>query len=299
MFWCGLLLDAVVRFRNPRAPVLQVLCGNRLGTASPGEDSFGVNVSQNCCNVGIHCQYIDGCKTGKSMFCCMCCGSLQSSIDTDWVWTGAISWSFHRVLESKLGFVARWLFYECSLVFNRRETMKSRSFWLSLVLLGVFPSVTRGWMDVDRSRRLYSDAGRLHQEVLYTSCCCGCNSCLFIFVLCLGSAYRANRKQVRAYPCVFVLNTCWGGQWRNSEAEALTLFEYAAIVLGGKLCIWPLWRCCLCSKFFTARAAGTNETKFNKQTSSWLFIWVTGPSGETWKKSFCCIKKGKLSHRWF
>ncbi|XP_029853907.1 follistatin-related protein 4 isoform X2 [Aquila chrysaetos chrysaetos] len=47
---------------------------------------------------------------------------------------------------------------------NRRETMKSRSFWLSLVLLGVFPSVTRGWMDVDRSRRLYSDAGRLHQE---------------------------------------------------------------------------------------------------------------------------------------
>ncbi|NXK47271.1 FSTL4 protein, partial [Chauna torquata] len=43
-------------------------------------------------------------------------------------------------------------------------TMKSRSFWLSLVLLGVFPSVTRGWMDSDGSRRLYSDAGRLHQE---------------------------------------------------------------------------------------------------------------------------------------
>ncbi|XP_014803798.1 PREDICTED: follistatin-related protein 4 isoform X2 [Calidris pugnax] len=42
--------------------------------------------------------------------------------------------------------------------------MKSRSFWLSLVLLGVFPSVMRGWMDVERSRRLYSDAGRLHQE---------------------------------------------------------------------------------------------------------------------------------------
>ncbi|NXS62217.1 FSTL4 protein, partial [Brachypteracias leptosomus] len=42
--------------------------------------------------------------------------------------------------------------------------MKSRSFWLSLVLLGVFPSVTRGWLDMERSRRLYSDAGRLHQE---------------------------------------------------------------------------------------------------------------------------------------
>ncbi|NXG47495.1 FSTL4 protein, partial [Psilopogon haemacephalus] len=49
--------------------------------------------------------------------------------------------------------------------------MKSSSFWLSLVLLGVFSSVTRGWMDVDRSRRLYSDVGSLHPEVLYTSCC--------------------------------------------------------------------------------------------------------------------------------
>ncbi|XP_017690115.1 PREDICTED: follistatin-related protein 4 isoform X3 [Lepidothrix coronata] len=42
--------------------------------------------------------------------------------------------------------------------------MPSRSFWCSLVLLGVFPLVTRGWMDVDRSRRLFSDAGRWHQE---------------------------------------------------------------------------------------------------------------------------------------
>ncbi|XP_075571625.1 follistatin-related protein 4 isoform X2 [Pelecanus crispus] len=42
--------------------------------------------------------------------------------------------------------------------------MKSRSFWFSLILLGVFLSVTRGWMDVDRSRRLHSDAGRLHEE---------------------------------------------------------------------------------------------------------------------------------------
>ncbi|NXO22760.1 FSTL4 protein, partial [Cisticola juncidis] len=42
--------------------------------------------------------------------------------------------------------------------------MTSRSFWCSLVLLGVFPLVTRGWMDVDRSRSL--DVGRLHQEVL-------------------------------------------------------------------------------------------------------------------------------------
>ncbi|XP_025901340.1 follistatin-related protein 4-like [Nothoprocta perdicaria] len=42
--------------------------------------------------------------------------------------------------------------------------MKSRSVWFSLVLLGVFPSVMRGWMESDRSRRLYPDAGRLHQE---------------------------------------------------------------------------------------------------------------------------------------
>ncbi|NWI90396.1 FSTL4 protein, partial [Pitta sordida] len=44
--------------------------------------------------------------------------------------------------------------------------MTSRTFWCSLVLLGVFPLVTRGWMEMDRSRRLYSDVGRLHQEVL-------------------------------------------------------------------------------------------------------------------------------------
>ncbi|XP_062443370.1 follistatin-related protein 4 isoform X1 [Rhea pennata] len=42
--------------------------------------------------------------------------------------------------------------------------MKLRRFWFSLVLLGVFPLVTRGWMESDRSRRLYSDVGRLHQE---------------------------------------------------------------------------------------------------------------------------------------
>ncbi|XP_005053868.1 PREDICTED: follistatin-related protein 4 isoform X1 [Ficedula albicollis] len=42
--------------------------------------------------------------------------------------------------------------------------MTSRNFWCSLVLLGVFPLVTREWMDVDQSRSLYSDAGRLHQE---------------------------------------------------------------------------------------------------------------------------------------
>lgn len=70
-----------------------------------------------------------------------------------------------RVTESELGFVLR-LLYDCSLVFNRREMMKSRSFWLSLVLLGVFPLVTRGWMDSAGSRRLFSDAGRLQQEVL-------------------------------------------------------------------------------------------------------------------------------------
>uniref|UniRef100_A0A8B9C4A5 Follistatin like 4 n=1 Tax=Anser brachyrhynchus TaxID=132585 RepID=A0A8B9C4A5_9AVES len=56
------------------------------------------------------------------------------------------------------------LLYDRSLVFNRREMMKSRSFWLSLVLLGVFSSVTSGWMDSAGSRRLFSDAGRLHQE---------------------------------------------------------------------------------------------------------------------------------------
>ncbi|XP_005523552.1 PREDICTED: follistatin-related protein 4 [Pseudopodoces humilis] len=42
--------------------------------------------------------------------------------------------------------------------------MTARSFRRFLVLLGVFPLVTRAWMDVDQSRSLYSDVGRLHQE---------------------------------------------------------------------------------------------------------------------------------------
>uniref|UniRef100_A0A8C2T0M8 Follistatin like 4 n=1 Tax=Coturnix japonica TaxID=93934 RepID=A0A8C2T0M8_COTJA len=48
---------------------------------------------------------------------------------------------------------------------SRCEMMKSRRFLLSLVLLGAFLSFTRGWMDLDGSRRLHSDLGRLHQEV--------------------------------------------------------------------------------------------------------------------------------------
>ncbi|NXF98882.1 FSTL4 protein, partial [Sakesphorus luctuosus] len=43
--------------------------------------------------------------------------------------------------------------------------MTSRSFWCSLMLLGVFPVATWGWLDVDRSRRLFADTGKLHQEV--------------------------------------------------------------------------------------------------------------------------------------
>ncbi|XP_034635143.1 follistatin-related protein 4 isoform X1 [Trachemys scripta elegans] len=42
--------------------------------------------------------------------------------------------------------------------------MKSRSFWSLLVLLEVFLSVTCGWMESDRIRRLYADAGRLQQK---------------------------------------------------------------------------------------------------------------------------------------
>lgn len=86
-------------------------------------------------------------------------------------------------------------------------------------------------------------------------------------------------------------------QWlgTNCEAEALTLFEYIAIILGVKLRIWPLWGCCLCPRDSTLcpRAAGTSETKFNKQTLSWLFIWVTALSVETWKNSFYCLKTRK------
>lgn len=35
--------------------------------------------------------------------------------------------------------------------------------------------------------------------------------------------------------------------WKDCEAQALTLLAYIAVVLGGKLCIWLLWRCNLCT----------------------------------------------------
>ncbi|XP_042311857.1 follistatin-related protein 4 isoform X2 [Sceloporus undulatus] len=42
--------------------------------------------------------------------------------------------------------------------------MQSRSFWLFLLLLEVFLLTAWGWMESNRSRQLYSDAGRLTQE---------------------------------------------------------------------------------------------------------------------------------------
>lgn len=107
--------------------------------------------------------------------------------------------------------------------------MTSRSFWCSLVLLGVCPLVTRGWMDVDRSRRLYSDAGRLHQEVLYTSCCCSYSSWVSVLGLCSGSPYCKQKASVglSMYICIKHLLR---RSVKNSEAETLTLFVYTDII---------------------------------------------------------------------
>lgn len=41
-------------YRNPRTLVLQMLCGNRLGTACPEEDSFGVKLLQYGNSLPIH-----------------------------------------------------------------------------------------------------------------------------------------------------------------------------------------------------------------------------------------------------
>ncbi|NXF06393.1 FSTL4 protein, partial [Smithornis capensis] len=71
--------------------------------------------------------------------------------------------------------------------------MTSRSFWCSLVLLGVFPLVTRGWMDMDRSRRLYSDVGRLHQE--------GSGAIMVTLVLCALAALAGQDEACGGRPC--------------------------------------------------------------------------------------------------
>lgn len=104
----------------------------------------------------------------------MCHGRLQSPASSYQAEVGSVG-SCH-FLESELGFILS-LFHDCSLVFNRREMMKSRNFPLSLVLLGAFLSFTRGWMDLDGSRRPLSDLGRLHQEVRQIGGCC-CSSCV-------------------------------------------------------------------------------------------------------------------------
>lgn len=101
--------------------------------------------------------------------------------------------------------------------------MTSRSFWCSLVLLGVFPVVTRGWMDVEQSRSLYSDAGRLHQEVLYT--CCSYSS----WGLCSGSPHCKQKTSVglSMYICIKHLLR---RSVKNSETETLTLIGYIGII---------------------------------------------------------------------
>lgn len=58
----------MVRLRNPRALVLQVLCGNRLVTACFMECSFAIKAPQICSSVGIHCQCADGTK--QDNLCC-------------------------------------------------------------------------------------------------------------------------------------------------------------------------------------------------------------------------------------
>lgn len=119
-------------------------------------------------------------------------GSLQSPTSSCCAEVGSVG-SCH-CLESELGFILR-LFHDCSLVFNRCEMMKSRSFLLSLILLGAFLSFTRGWMDLDGSRRPHSDLGRLHQEVRWICCCC--SSCL---CLCCSEAFcPVKTEQVGAY----------------------------------------------------------------------------------------------------
>lgn len=161
--------------------------------------------------------------------------------------------------------------------------MTSRSFWCSLVLLGVFPLVTRGWMDVDQSRSLYSDAGRLHQEVLYTSCCCSLSSWGSVLGLCSGSPYCKQKTSVCLSMCICIKHLPRRSV-KNSETETLTTYLVYLHYMEVKLCIWLLWRFCLCCKDFTVCCVLRLLTpvKLNLTSRlSCLFTWVSGHLGET------------------
>ena len=122
---------------------------------------------------------------------------------------------------------------------------------------------------------------------------------LLCFLCCVQALHTVKTKQIWAYPCIFVLNTCWGGQWsRNSYSFGVYWHrsgsEIVHLATVEMLSLPQRLYSVLCPE-----AAGTNDTEFNKQALSWLFIWVTEPLGETWKKLLCCLEKGKLSHMWF
>lgn len=167
------------------------------------------------------------------------------------------------------------------LLFYRLEMMTSGSLWCSLVLLGVFPVVTKGWMDVEQSRSLYSDAGRLHQEVLYT--CCSYSSWLSVLGLCSGSPHCKQKTTVglSMYICIKHLPR---RSVKNSERETLKLIGYIGI-------IWK-WNCasgCCGDTVFAPKTLQCavswgllTPVKLNITSKlSCLFTWVSGHLGET------------------
>lgn len=153
--------------------------------------------------------------------------------------------------------------------------MTPRSFWCSLVLLGVFPLVTRGWMDVDQSRSLYSDVGRLQQEVLYTCCC---SSWVSVLGLWAGSPYCKQKTSVGLSVYICIKHLLSRSENRNSY-----IYWVYCHHLEVKLCIWLLWRCCLCPKDFTVCCVLglLTSVKLNLTSKlSWLFTGVSGHLGE-------------------
>lgn len=237
----------------------------------------------------------------------MCWGSLQSSISTDRVQMGTISWSFCCVIEPELSFIEMTVLWMFSCFQQTWNDEIKKLLVLSRIAWG-FPVGHEGMDGRGQEqkavfgRREVASRGTVHQLLLQLQLLCF----YFCAVFRLSVLWKQKTSEgLSMYICIkHLLRRSVKKQWlgTNCEAEVLTLFEYIAIILGVKLYIWPLWRRHLCPKDFTvASVLGLLEpmklnliSKLCPGSSFGSLDLQVKP-----KKSFCCLKKGKLSHRWF
>lgn len=220
----------------------------------------------------------------------MCCGSLWSSVGSDLVWMGTICFGFRRVSESEPDFVQMivlWLFSCFQQTWNdeiKKLLVISGIAWGFLVAHegmdghGQEQEAVFGCGEV-------ASRGTVHQLLWQLQLLCFYFCAVFrlstllwkektsgglsMYISIKHLLRRSEKEQWSRSSGTFWI--CW--HCFGSEIVHLTLVEMLSLPqrLNSMLC---------------PGAAGINETKFNQQSSSYLFIWVTGSSDETWKSPF-------------